>query len=347
MDATATLSLWKKFFWPALMFAALFLCSFAMPPTAILLALTLPLLAGPLYAHGDIWLALSLPLAPMIAYLAGGGDVVIAALLPVFAYLCLLIIFQNHRRRLPFGTQAIGFGLAFAVAATGMLARLAELLGGPLFPQLADSTVNMVQNSYLSGNILYRLAVSGFYPVPEAYRTTDAFQMAIWLNPVLRQELINMLRLRLLEGFSQWIPALLMHGSVLLGLFTALGTERAASRREPDASAPAFRDVALSRSGQGYMLALCLGVVVTSFVGDGFRALLGTLLYNAFTAIYQVLGAAVLVWLMSRRKPSRAPLYGFLAAVLYVLLPIALFLLGIVDQFLHLRTAGLHHQEEE
>ena len=74
MDATATLSLWKKFFWPALMFAALFLCSSAMPPTAILLALTLPLLAGPLYAHGDIWLALSLPLAPMIAYLAGGGD---------------------------------------------------------------------------------------------------------------------------------------------------------------------------------------------------------------------------------------------------------------------------------
>jgi len=163
----------------------------------------------------------------------------------------------------------------------------------------------------------------------------------------LRHELINMLRLRLLEGFTQWIPALLMHAAVLLGLFSTVATERSTSRRLPGIPAPAFQDLALTRGGQGYLLALCLGIVATSFTDNAFATLLCMLMYNTFSAIFQLLGAAVLVWMMARRKPNRAPLYGAFAAILYGLLPIALFLLGVADQFMHLRAAGIHHQEEE
>ena len=95
------------------------------------------------------------------------------------------------------------------------------------------------------------------------------------------------------------------------------------------------------------MMVLCIATVLTSFSAHTFTAQLCMALYAAFSGVYQLLGAAVLVFLLSRNHPARTPLYGTLAAVLYAIFPFALLVLGMADQFMHLRTAGQSHQEEE
>ena len=86
---------------------------------------------------------------------------------------------------------------------------------------------------------------------------------------------------------------------------------------------------------------LCLMAVASLVLltSDGDLAqTLGQLFFAAFTCAFQLAGAAVLVCMLASRAPDRAPLYGVLAAVLYVLFPMVLFLLGVTDQALHFRT---------
>ena len=95
------------------------------------------------------------------------------------------------------------------------------------------------------------------------------------------------------------------------------------------------------------MLALCIGTLLTSFSDSSLTSLLCVLLYATFTTVYQLLGAAVMVFSLSRRHPERKALYAVLAGILYLLFPVALFLLGVVDQFVNLRAFGIHHQDQE
>ncbi len=160
-----------------------------------------------------------------------------------------------------------------------------------------------------------------------------------------------MMRLRLHEDLAVLVPQALVQGALVLGLFTALLAEGARYARagEPKA-APLFRTLHLTRREQRYMLALCVGIVLTSFTDSAFLSLLCTLMYAAFAGVYQLLGAAVMVYLMARNHPRRTALYGLLAAALYALFPLALFILGMADQFFRLRAAGAQpteHQEED
>ena len=150
-----------------------------------------------------------------------------------------------------------------------------------------------------------------------------------------------MLLLRLNEGLAQWIPSVLMHGAVIMGLSTALATERARARHA-DASQPmpSFTLLRLSRREQGFMLALCVAIVLTSFSDNQVTSLVCSLMYAAFSAVYQLVGAAVMVFLFGKRHPSRVPLYGMLAAFLYLVFPVALFLLGVIDQFMNFRATA-------
>ena len=51
--------------------------------------------------------------------------------------------------------------------------------------------------------------------------------------------------------------------------------------------------------------------------------------------------------LLTARKPELSTVFGALAAALYLLIPTALFFIGLSDQLLHFRSKTLHHQEEE
>lgn len=342
MDAAAIPGTWKRTLWQSLAFAAFWGCAYLFSPFAPVMALALPLLVCPIFAQGYTFFSLSLPLAPMTAFLAAGGDTAIGILLPVCPYLCLMIISLGRRWRLNLHAEMAACAGAFGIGAMGMLFRIRLQLGGALFPKLADAIVGMIQNSVSGGSILYRLVNFGILTLPDAYTGTRAFQLGnlTLLNPSLQHELLNMLRLRLSEGFASWIPSLLVQGALIIGVFTALVTARTRASRTPGAPPPPrFASLKLSRTEQGYMLALCLITLIAGFTDNAFLTLLSALTYAGFSTVYQLLGAAVLIAILSRGHPQRAPLYGVLLALIYLAMPIALFLLGIFDQFVRLRGA--------
>ncbi|NLI22047.1 MAG: hypothetical protein GX418_10955 [Clostridiales bacterium] len=352
MDATATPGAWKRFVWQPLAFAALLGCVYLFAPLAFVLAFLLPLAVCPAMTEGKTWFALSVPLAPSLGYLLAGGDPIIGAMLPLFPFLCLPVVSFRRRLRISLVGETLLVTAAFVLSALAMLVRLSELINGPLFPGIAEYVVDTIRGSLYSGAILYRLTNAGVLTLPDAFANAMALQLGdlVWLHPALQTELLNMLRLRLNEAFTQWIPALLMQGGLLVGLLSTLAAERARARRDGTVP-PAFRQVRLSRREQGYVLVLCLGVVATSFSDQPVTALVCLLMYAAFSAVCQIQGAAVMVALLTRRHPGRAPLYGLLAALLYALFPLSLFILGVADQFVNLRAAGKRidpqNQEEE
>ncbi len=319
-------------------------------PLALPAGLLMPLASCNLHGRGETVLAFMLPVAPALAYLLGGGDHYLAVLLLLLPLFCLLAVVLARRVRFSFSGET---GLCVAVylaAGLLMLARVRMALGAPLFSGLADYAVRQINGSLMGGSILYRLASVGYLTVPQGLRTVAGLQLGdlVLLNPLLHAELTNMLRLRLDEGLRVWLPTLLMQGSLTLGLFSALLCERGRSRKaETPQLTPLFRTLHLPRREQGYLLMVCIATVLTSFSAQSYTSLLCTTLYATFAGVYQLLGAAVLVFLFCRRHPGRAPLYGTLAAVLYVIFPLALFVLGMADQFMHLRAASLSHQEEE
>jgi len=350
MDATAVPGAWKRKLWQGAALAALGGLCYGYTPLAPLFSLLLPLAVCAVYQRGELGLALLAPLLPAAAFLANGGDAAIGLFLPLYSYLSLLLVVVGKRRQ--WGLHAVAAALMAACVTTSLalLVRLSLLLGGPLYASLAESVVGTMQNSLMRGSILYRLTSLGILSVPSAYAGSAAFQLGdyVLMNPGLENELLNMLRLRLSEGLASWVPSLLVHSSVLIGLFSALFAAKAAARRTGDPSqATRFRDLRLTKTEQGYLLLLCVVTLFTGFVNDAFLSQLSALTYAAFAAIFQLLGAAVLVTLFSRRYPGRAGLYGFLAGVLYVVFPLVLFLLGMLDQFLPLRPETPNHQEEE
>ncbi|MEA4999839.1 MAG: hypothetical protein VB087_10675 [Candidatus Limiplasma sp.] len=350
MDVTASPGILKRTLWQAFALLALLAGCYYVPPLALLLAFGLALVVCPAFVRGDAWFALALPLVPAAAFLAGGGDLYLGLMIPLCPYLCLLFIGMRHRRSTSFTGQTLLAVAAVLIAALAMILRLGRLLGSPVALGLAEYMTAQVQNSLASGSILYRLTTVGYLTVPESYRSVAGLQFGdfVLLNPLLQRELVNMLRLRLVEGFAVWLPSLLMQGGIALGLFTAFFTARArAARPGSQGTAPLFRTLHLPRKEQRYMLFLCILVVLTSFSAHPFFSLVCSLAYAAFMAIYQLLGAAVMIFMLSRRHPERIPLYAAIAALLYLLFPLALFLLGMADQFIHFRATSLSQHEEE
>lgn len=350
MDVTVARGTRIRYLWQGFALTAILWAVFMLPPLGLLLALTLALAACPALARGDRPFAWALAVTPGVAWLLAGGETAIALWLPLPCCLCLAAVSLGHRRSLPFAAQMLLCAGAFLLAALGMLVRVGDLLGGPLFTQIAAFATRRVEGSLMGGALLYRLADAGLLTIPDAYREVAGLQLGdyVLLNPLLFKELLNMLRLRLDEGLRLWIPTLLMQGALLTGLFTVLFSQRVYARRDgKPQEAPLFRTLRLPRRDRGYVLAICIGILVTSFSGHTLVSLTQTLLYAAFTAVYQLLGAAVTVFLLANRHPTRAPLYGVLAAVLYLLFPLVLFVLGLADQFMNLRASALKHQEEE
>lgn len=350
MEATAALAPWKKTLQKALLCGVVWLIAYLAAPLAPLLALALPLVTYPLLSRGEDGWAILLPLMPSAAFFISGHDPVLSLLLLLPSYLGFLPLRYSQRRAVSFSAVTLLCIAAVIISALLMLMRLSVLLGGPLFSQLAEWVVNRLQGSFSGDALLYRLVSAGYLELPAAYGQIAGFKVGsmIWLTPPLQQELINMLRLRLYEDISSYLPMLLMQGAIVIGLFSSIRVYNTVLRKvKPDAPPQLFRTLDIPRRAQGYLLALAIGTAITSFSADPVVSLVCLLMYAAFSAVFELLGAAVLVFILARRKPKRAVWYGILAALLYVLFPLALFLLGVADQLMHLRAARLHHQEEE
>lgn len=321
-----------------------------LPVLALPAGLLLPLVCCYLYGRGLMAVAFVLPLAPAAAFAYGGGDATLALLLLALPYLCLAAVLLARRLRWSFTTKTVLCIAAYLAIGLGMAAQVRHMLGVSLFSGLSGYAVAKLGASAQAGNLLYRLASFGYLAVPEGLRDVAGLQLGgyVLLNPVLQRELLNMLRLRLTESLYVWLPTLLVQGALILGLFAALLEGRGQAHAAANAAqAPLFRTLHLPRREQRYMLLLCIGTVLASFSSQSYAVLLCAVLYAAFSGVYQLLGAAVLIYQLGAKHPARAPLYGTLAAVLYAVFPLALFLLGLMDQFMRLRAPTQPQHKEE
>ena len=65
---------------------------------------------------------------------------------------------------------------------------------------------------------------------------------------------------------------------------------------------------------------------------------MGQLYYTLFETTFMLVGAAVLVCVFTAKHPRYKTLFGILAAVVFLLSPFVLFLLGMMDQTFHFRV---------
>ena len=343
----AKAQLWSAMVGLALLCALMLLLPFACPA----LALVTPLLGCPLVGNRRQWAAWIAGALPAAVSLLSGFDplyslsLLLPGLLPLF-----LTLWLRARRKLAAPSVIPLFIVAYATALTLVVAAASHALGAGLAEGLTEQIVARVASSDQPGLVLYRFALAGLLSVPDSYHS-GVLPLFLLDIDLVRQMLLS-LRLHVQALLAQTLPPLFVQACVLGGLFTALRVqhlncavlivgpdpEHPGGRKARVASPPGFRLLMLPAH---LRWPLCLMAVVSLVLltSDGDLAqTLGQLFFAAFTCAFQLAGAAVLVCMLASRAPDRAPLYGVLAAVLYVLFPMVLFLLGVTDQALHFRT---------
>ncbi len=366
MEQAAALSHWKPFIKPVAAVACLSICMVYWPSFALPLALMLPLIVCPaLITAGPVY-ALLLPLIPCAGLLLRGADSLLSLSLASFSYFSLLTWILLKRSKAPF-TLTVLCQIAAILAGLGLyLWRAGVLLGGNLFTGLSRLMTQAVAASPNGDLFLYQWLQNGFISLPSVAQRSGALLLGqlVLAVPGVREELLKSMQFLLETMFWQYIPSLLVQASVTVGLFTALRATRADLKRrrltivlvrkdgkpcfEKPLPLPTFSGLTLSAETQHFLffLALCSLFLPLIFQGE-VASLVSSMMLAAFSTGYYLLGAAVLIFLLGRNHPGRRWLYALLAAALYLIFPMALFMLGFCDQIMHLRAAATTHHEEE
>lgn len=331
------------------------------PVLCLPLCLLIPLFSCPLIGLKQQWAVfLALP-APTLISLLNGFDALYSASL--FLLCGLPAALAEHLR----STRKAGAALAFlyyicayAAALLAVAACAARLFGGGLADGLSDLLTASVRSSPNAGATLYQLAASGVIGVPKAYQNAGA--LSFMLDPVLARQLLLSLRLSLNLAFHQILPSLFVQSCILGGVFTALRVQRLnhsyllvdgqppaaeSADRVQIAVSPGFSMLQLPPSLRWPTALMALCALLFSLSPSALVQQLSLLFYTAFLCVYELIGAAVMVCLLSARHPDRKGLFGLLAAVVYLVFPVALFLIGVLDPILHFRSKTLFQQEEE
>lgn len=323
------------------------------PFTCVLLTLVVPLLACPLAGRKQQWAAWLAALAPAAISLLAGFHPLYAvslALPGLCAMATALWLKRSKRLAAPAAILYEIAAYAFALLCVVICAQAA--LGNAIAPGLAEWLVKRVQSSGNTGLLLYRFAAAGLIAVPEGYQKAGLLSFAF--DPVLIRQLLLSLRLTAERLIASALPSLFVQACMLGGLFTALRCQRLncmvllveegparTQRKTRVIRPPGFRMLFLPPKSGWLPGVMGLASLVLLSAQSALAQTLGQLFYAAFACTFQVLGAAVIVCLLSARKPERAPLYGALAGAAYVLFPLALFFIGVADQAGHTRVKWL------
>lgn len=333
------------------------------PAFAWAVALALPLVSCPLLGRKQQWIVPIACLVPCIVGLAAGYGPWPALSLLLPGSLCCggLMALKAHKRLGSPMAIAVCVG-AYAVALLLMVTAASCTLGASLAHGLTQLATQAVETARQPGLVLYQLAAAGLVNVPDGFQNTSLLMLVID-SGLIRQMLLSF-TLTLETLLTGLLPALLVQFTLVGGLFTALRTQRLncvvllvgksktspAERRAQVAPPPSFSLLTLPPAVRYGAVAFgVLGFVLCGFASS-FARTLGLLMYTAFAALFELSGAAVMVGMLTLRRPQRRVLYGILTAGLYVLFPLALFLLGTADQILHFRSniiSNDQHKEEE
>ena len=340
----------KRAEWRAMLIGLAILCGvmLAAPALCAPLSLLVPLLACPMVRRKEEPVAWIAAAVPMLSTMGHGYPVEFAVSLFMPGLLTLLVTrFVPHQKRPgPKGMVLYLFTIAYAVVT--MLMGVNRTLGGPLYWSLAGQITEWVSGLENMPEILLRLASAGLVSVPDGY-TAQTLTRPL-MEAAYQQQMLMSLRLTLELLLRQLLPAVVVHVCVLLGVFIPLRLERvagvmlvvetktASDKRTRVVAPPSFRLLALPRDLRRLAMALGISALFLMLSANEVAQIVGQLCYAAFQAMFMLLGAAVLVFIQTKRDPDRRVAGGLLAAALYVIAPFVLLVIGMLDQTIHFRN---------
>ncbi len=311
------------------------LLAWLLPVAAWPMAAMLPLGVTPYVARRS-WLYAALLVAlPCGALAVAGAGLIVCATLWLPSAVCAAFWMLTARRHWPLSSVMPGLCLLCALCNAALL-RLA-LGTGDLFAALGALATGWLTSPGQLPALLW-LARAGVLDI-SGYSLLDV--------AISSAELCKALEYQLSEMALTLAPALVAEAAVITGVFTALRCEKGQTLglKKPMLERR-FRMLHIPPTYRGSMTLLCLGGLLLSLAEDQFSRIAGDLMYGMFLSVYRLLGVAVLVYLLSRRRPTRSTLYGLLGAIGYLLLPTVMLLVGLFDQFLHFRMISILRQEE-
>lgn len=329
----------------ALTLGALCIAMLLLPALCLPLSLLIPLLGCPLVRRREEPAAWAAAVMPLIASLVAGYPLLYAAGLSLVGLTPLAFTrFAPPVMRVGPGGMLRYMG-CIALALTAVALSAALWLGSPLWQTLSERLTARVENSAHADEWMLRLAAAGLLRLPKGYGTG----FARTIPGAFSKQLSMSLQLSLQALLRGGLPALWVQLSMLVGLFTCLRVSRfcdcfviveavsPVERRARVSAPPGFARWTLPRSLCAPVLAagvLSIGLLLS---GGDFTATLGQLGYTLFRTAFMLEGAAVVVGLGSANDEDRKALWGALAALLYLITPSLLFLLGAADQLIHFR----------
>lgn len=337
----------KRSEWKALSIGLIALCAVMMllPPLCAPLALVLPLLSCPLTGRKEepaAWIAAAVPAA---SSLLAGYDALYALSLLLVGALPLALTKWCKKR-----TGADGllwYTGAMALAVTAVLTAATHALGAPLWKTLSEAIVQLVGQSSQAERILLQAASSGLLTVPAGYQTEGLLGAAMAASH--KQQMLMSLRLTLEATLYSQLPGLVVQACLITGVFTHLRILRfggavllvqtvTPSERKTTVAVPlGFRMLALPRAARWPLMALAAVSLLLITTPGTYAQTLGQLCFALFEQVFIIIGAAVMIHVFCRHDPDRKTSSGVIAAVIYVMAPFALFLIGVMDQFMHFR----------
>lgn len=325
-------------------------CTLLWPVTALPIGALMPLVCCPMAVAAGLPYALLLAALPSVALLLRTSLPLAALCAFSFSAFSLPACLMARRHKL--GVSGLALCLAGAMAAGSALAVLclATVAGGNVFTGVGDLVLRQIDQSPYGNAMLASLLRSGFMEMPRQYVGTSIFQLGDYavMDAGLRLELMKMLHLRLTETMRSFLPSLLVTLCMLVGLGSVMLTANAWGRRQlPPAPSPDIRMLRLTKPLRGYAAVLAIGALIFGLTSDAIFGLVGTMMYAAFSTMYEVLGASMLLFTLSSRFPKRMWLHIILALILFLVFPTALFLIGLADQFLNFRASTLFYQGED
>lgn len=334
--------------------AVLAVLAACVPALGLPLALLMPLFSCPLIGGKEQWTAyVTAPLPAVFALLHHMPPVYAAGLLLVAAAPVAATAILGKKRT---GTPMVFPLYSFLVAVACGIALLG-LVPDPTtqgLPQLlADRVEAFVMKHPQRTQFLYQAMSTGLLPVPKGY--THVTLLNLMLDPVFLSELRLSLNSLVLRQAESNLLSLYVNVCIVLGLFTGLRVQRLRNayllvdKSSPEkirvAMTPGFSMLTIP-AGWHMVMAAFLLVYLLCLGAEGYLNILSRLMYHTFETVYQLQGAAVVCSWFMHKDPDKRTLGGIVAAVLYVLAPFALFVMGCFEHMFPFRSRTEDDNEE-
>ncbi|MBO5502715.1 MAG: hypothetical protein J6A48_11910 [Clostridia bacterium] len=327
---------------------ALAALSVVFPALGLPFAMLMPLFACPLMRAKKTWIAIFPLLIPGVIAGALQYSYSYALMLWLIPIVPALITLFEKPENIVKANRALVYAVMITVMAGLALWGLyteRDHSGSSLAEFVANHAEQWIMSHPKRITLLYQAMATGLLPVPDGYQQVTLLNLT--LDPVFLGEVRMMLRSRVMQLVETQVPSLLVQSGFLIGLFTHLrilrmwGAYLLLNKDKPQkvsvALAPAYSTFRIPPQGHG-VLCLCCLLYFVLIGADGFWHRLAQVLYCAFETAYQLQGGAVVCGRIMRKNPDRRVLAGILVAVLYLIAPIALFMIACFENVFSFRS---------